>query len=739
MWRRNQNSDRSWLWALWLIIALGGIICATWWFSPAMIEYLLKVKLEENSLRLSNVMITRPTGWVLRIQKLSIASENQILSVSGMTIEPVTGDGTSLAIVADRVEFSTTTDSNESAGVVTWAELVESIDQNLTSLPNIIQIKELRVCTEECLDLTVDWYRWQARLSVNVVLAEQVALISIGREQSKVELNGFGKQRFYLEGQIRHSVDDRIHFEAMSQVSAREPPVYEKTDPAIGYSIALTSLGVEVKGSLPLDGIVNRESIEAQFRGNLVVAAELDWEIDVASVRSQDQKKIGLKVDISSGEIVIELTGAISTVLNNPYFEETAVTIGKGVRCLTQYSFLKLDCTSPNIELSGVYEDFELVGVLAGMQMVMGEGWRISSSGTVNIARDSNPVATIEWDLQGDDQQVQAYSETVSLIGVRNIVLELQHNLTDQKGQLNFSFQQPADELIGVSQFFEISDLEIFAGEIDLKGVTSWDVSKEEIDFHSSIVMSDLDVGYQGYRLSDGHLDLDLNGWPGIQSVSSIFSLKQFDIGVPAENIEMRVDLMLEPLEQRYMIKGRYLKAALLGGEIMSRDFQYEATSGTGYVNLELEELALDQILALEQEDFESTGSISGSVPVQINKGKVSVTNGMASAVAPGGVIRYKPSESVLGFVAENDALKIVVDAMSDFQYYSLEAVLEYSPEGDLVAITGLKGSNPGYENGRDVHLNVRLEENLKTLLQSLLFSDEVADQIEKKTENGVQ
>jgi hypothetical protein len=156
-------------------------------------------------------------------------------------------------------------------------------------------------------------------------------------------------------------------------------------------------------------------------------------------------------------------------------------------------------------------------------------------------------------------------------------------------------------------------------------------------------------------------------------------------------------------------------------------------------VNLELEELALDQILALEQEDFESTGSISGSVPVQINKGKVSVTNGMASAVAPGGVIRYKPSESVLGFVAENDALKIVVDAMSDFQYYSLEAVLEYSPEGDLVAITGLKGSNPGYENGRDVHLNVRLEENLKTLLQSLLFSDEVADQIEKKTENGVQ
>ena len=89
--------------------------------------------------------------------------------------------------------------------------------------------------------------------------------------------------------------------------------------------------------------------------------------------------------------------------------------------------------------------------------------------------------------------------------------------------------------------------------------------------------------------------------------------------------------------------------------------------------------------------------------------------------------------------VAQNDQLKVVVDTMSNFQYHNLEAILEYSPEGDLVAHTALKGSNQAFENGREVHLNVNLEENLADLLKSLRLANQVSTGITRKAKEGTR
>ena len=83
--------------------------------------------------------------------------------------------------------------------------------------------------------------------------------------------------------------------------------------------------------------------------------------------------------------------------------------------------------------------------------------------------------------------------------------------------------------------------------------------------------------------------------------------------------------------------------------------------------------------------------------------------------------------------------LAIRADTMADFQYHSLDAELTYSPEGDLVARTALKGSNPAYDNGREIHLNVKVEENLATLLESLRLSDELTEKISDKANSGVR
>ncbi len=64
--------------------------------------------------------------------------------------------------------------------------------------------------------------------------------------------------------------------------------------------------------------------------------------------------------------------------------------------------------------------------------------------------------------------------------------------------------------------------------------------------------------------------------------------------------------------------------------------------------------------------------------------------------------------------------------------------MLEYSPEGDLVARTALKGRNPAFENGREIHINIKVEENLATLLKGLRLSDELTKKIGEKAKRGV-
>ena len=82
-----------------------------------------------------------------------------------------------------------------------------------------------------------------------------------------------------------------------------------------------------------------------------------------------------------------------------------------------------------------------------------------------------------------------------------------------------------------------------------------------------------------------------------------------------------------------------------------------------------------------------------------------------------------------------SDKTKIVLDTLSDFQYHNLAVTLDYSPTGDLTAKTALQGHNPNFEQGREIHFNLSIEENIGTLLESLRMGDTV----EKKVQNGSQ
>jgi hypothetical protein len=64
-----------------------------------------------------------------------------------------------------------------------------------------------------------------------------------------------------------------------------------------------------------------------------------------------------------------------------------------------------------------------------------------------------------------------------------------------------------------------------------------------------------------------------------------------------------------------------------------------------------------------------------------------------------------------------------------------LASDVSYAGDGQLLLGLRLQGSNPALENGRQVNLNVTVEENLRDLLTSLLLSDDISDDIRKRVQ----
>ena len=73
--------------------------------------------------------------------------------------------------------------------------------------------------------------------------------------------------------------------------------------------------------------------------------------------------------------------------------------------------------------------------------------------------------------------------------------------------------------------------------------------------------------------------------------------------------------------------------------------------------------------------------------------------------------------------------------ALSNLQFEQLDADITLNEEGVMFFSTSVLGSNPDYQDGRQVKLNLTLENNLLSLLQSLQTIDSVNLWVTRKFE----
>jgi hypothetical protein len=203
-------------------------------------------------------------------------------------------------------------------------------------------------------------------------------------------------------------------------------------------------------------------------------------------------------------------------------------------------------------------------------------------------------------------------------------------------------------------------------------------------------------------------------------------------IGFPVKNIEARFQLAQHGWKPIVRIKK--LTAELLGGRARSDPFQLDPGKDKHRFVVQLEGIGLNDILQLEQQqDLRGSGKLDGRIPIEITHEGIHVAQGKLSARAPGGGINYLPTARVLALAKTNASVKMIVDALGNFQYHKMDVTSDYKPSGDLVLKVRLEGHNPDWQAGQPVNLNLNVEENIPTLLRSLQLSGEITERIRER------
>ncbi len=681
-------------------------------------------------------VMDRPNGWPIKIDRILLVSSSLEIELSNVAINPFDTGSLSISVTTRRARIQTKEQDTEAS--INWQSLVETLNASSVLLPRYGAIEHLQWCLVECLAGTLHWNRSDTLIDVQFHTQDRDMFAEVlwSEEQSSISMIGHGEHLFV--GQMGFTPGaEVISIHGDGQYLSPTAPVSLSGEEPLKYQLDMNSIGATLEGTIPLDGTVSIEALKQQLDATLSISGKPYWQIETGEIRLSSRQPVTIEINIQRGVLAPRLAKVLDTRLTTPFLEQSTLTLSAGTGCTIGES---VNCSATLVSLTGLKSSYAVAASFTELQANLEEGnQRLRATAEIELSENEETLVAAVLDLDLHKSIIIAHSQSVNVLGLKSEDASIEHNLANGKGQGRIIFRSTATDMHEIISYLQLPDLSASHGNLSLEAGLVWNTQSTGIEFSSLISASKLDVAYGEYQLMAGEITMKLAGWPRLKSTQPVeMSWGECDMGVPLEDLRMTFDLDLDPAAKIFSITGHSLNASVFSGQISSTDYRYEIASRSGYANLTLEQLDLDQILSLQEEDFQSSGKINGSVPVQVNQGKLNVSSGTIAAIDPGGFIKYSPSQAVANLVAQNEQLKVVVDTMSDFQYHSLDAELEYSPEGNLVARTALKGSNPAYENGREVHLNLKVEQNLATLLKSLRLSGELSDRVGERAKSGV-
>lgn len=235
-----------------------------------------------------------------------------------------------------------------------------------------------------------------------------------------------------------------------------------------------------------------------------------------------------------------------------------------------------------------------------------------------------------------------------------------------------------------------------------------------------------LGIGFGALQVEDGFVQLDIK------------DLAKLSIGLSADVPKLLLgkettvrDLMLKAHYQKNLLTLESVILPVFGGvlEILPTTFDIEQRP----VNLTLgvKNVDMSQLLdSLNYPALSGTGTLNGKLPLRLTSDTIEVSGGVLEGAVPG-VLRYQ------GPVADDE--NIAFKALRNMLYHSLQAKVNYRPNGEYQIGLRMEGKNPQLLSGHPVAFNLNLSGQLPELLQKGILAGDFDQSVLEQVNGGGQ
>lgn len=480
----------------------------------------------------------------------------------------------------------------------------------------------------------------------------------------------------------------------------------------------------------PLPALIQQQTIERvnwqlHSRDELSVAlldhqqlfAKAHWPVTAAvQVESNGGSRIKLNSDLKvfSESLVIEQKGTLSAQLDTKFgiFNIDSPKLNANIDIAepsaTYADFkLKIDTDSVNLKQ---FRDFPIKISLNGYYA----NKQLNADGVITVAND----LTLRHNTQVDNQQLGSKLRT------------------------DFTWPDTADAQRRWQRLIDhyAPLLEISKGKAAASATLEVDLTTQQwAAKQGELTITDVDLIYDTVALANTDLSSPFTLNPKhLQLSAATLNLGSIQQGFAIGPIQasFTADVPLQQPTQAVMVLSQHQINAF-GGSVSLPEQAYRMDQQL-FIPVVFEQINLGELMRQYPSDrIDIDGKVSGTLPLVWHSNQLTVDKGYLSAVAPGGHLTVD-SSALRSAVGSNPSLRILASVLENFYYEELSSEIDYDEKGNVILGLRLKGYNPEVENGREVNLNIRLEEDLAALIKGLQLSNSVSDTIRKRIQQKV-
>lgn len=333
--------------------------------------------------------------------------------------------------------------------------------------------------------------------------------------------------------------------------------------------------------------------------------------------------------------------------------------------------------------------------------------------------------------------------------------IELDGQLNADSG-LQLAVQAAHDDSHGLRLHAQLAELLLRAGNPLAKTLADWpallDLNDGRLNAQAELSLA------PGADSPELQLELTAEGLAGIYDRTALsgldsraqLSLKQRQLQIELSELRLAQanpgipigPLLLQgryraPIDQpdRGRLQLQQAETALMGGTLRLEPGQWQLAQDGLLLPLQLQGLQLEQLFILyPAEGLAGSGTLDGQLPLRVAASGIEIERGQVSARPPGGYLQLR-SERIRALGRSNPTLQLVTQSLEDFRFSTLNSRVDYDPQGKLHLAIRLEGRNPAIEQGRPIHFNINLEEDIPTLLASLQLTDKVSEIIQQRVQ----